>query len=90
MLDKTKCEKPEPEIILITETPMQSLKRDATTYLLIVTVLGTGWLMGSAPMEWTGFVMLMLGALVRITLAGKHKMTIAEARKKLDELEKGQ
>lgn len=53
------------EIIILHETVRQSWLRDAGTFVVIVAVIGTGWLLGSEAMQWCGFVMLALSSIVR-------------------------
>ncbi|MEW5729976.1 MAG: hypothetical protein AB1918_19265 [Pseudomonadota bacterium] len=53
------------EIIILHETVRQSWLCDAWTFVVIVAVIGTGWLLGSEAMQWCGFVMLALSSIVR-------------------------
>lgn len=78
----------EEKIIVIRETARESWVRDASAYVLAVLLIGTGVLLGSTAMQWSGaavfFVALFAWA------AGSHKeytMTIPQARSKLDEWE---
>lgn len=77
-----------PKVIILKETPLNSLMVDATTYALIVAVIGTGWFLGSTAMEWAGFIILGISAIAVATGKEDRKMTIKEAREYLDKLEK--
>lgn len=86
-----KAKKPEPEIILIreTETLWKSILSDAVSFAAVVGIIGIGALLQSGAMQWAGFIMLVLAVTGRII--GKTKrLTIAEARARLDEIERGQ
>lgn len=65
-------------IILLHETALQSWLRDASSYCLIVAVIGTGWAMGSSAMQWLGFVLLCLMGL-HVSSRHRIKMTPQEA-----------
>lgn len=74
------------EVIIIKESTRQSLISDAGTFALFIGLIGIGWALDSAAMQWTGAVVGF------ITVLGQsqkpwRRMTIADARKKLDELE---
>jgi hypothetical protein len=75
-------------IIIKDETIAQSWKRDASSYALIVAVIGTGVLMDSAAMQWIGFLCIVVVALARGSALRKNNTkTISEARAFLDRLE---
>ncbi len=70
-----------PEFIVIHETVLTSWAIDAGSYLLIVAVIGTGWWLGSAAMQWVGFLMLILSACMFVR--GRPRFTPQEAADKL-------
>ena len=72
-------------VVIIHETARQSWMRDASTYALVVALIGTGVALDSAAMQWVGFCILAMGAL-RIISKIKSR-TIAEAREVLDSWE---
>lgn len=73
------------EIIIIKEGVVQSVISDAVTLLTIFAVIGAGRWIDSTVMQVLGVAMLCLGALV--LPADRKRLTIAEARSRLDELE---
>lgn len=75
-----------PEIIIIRETWRESLLSDAGTFCLFVGLIGIGWLLDSSAMQWVG---AFVGFVTILTTAKKlgQRMTVAEARRKLDEIE---
>lgn len=87
MLDKTKTEaKPKTTIIVIHETILHAFIIDGITYLLAVALIGTGWFLGSTAMQWVGFLVLAIMALMVVSKDNRG-LTIEEARKRLDEIE---
>lgn len=79
-----------PEVILIKETLIVSLARDAGTLAMIVSMIGIGVFLESAAMQWVGAIM----AFVTIATldSGTRKrctMSVSEARRRLDEIERG-
>lgn len=86
-LDKEDTPKPKTEIILIRESFWSSIVSDTYTFLVVVGIISIGWLLQSTAMQWAGFLMLMILGLGKIV--GKTpRLTVAEARAKLDEFEK--
>lgn len=75
-----------PEIIIIRETWRESLLSDAGTFCLFVGLIGIGWLLDSSAMQLVG---AFVGFVTILTTAKKlgQRMTVAEARRKLDEIE---
>jgi len=73
-----------PEIIVIAESTLQSLIRDAVSGAVIILVIGLGVALQSTAMQWMGFLLVIMIAFSRAT---KHRRyTIAEARARLDEI----
>jgi hypothetical protein len=77
-----------PEVILLYETVAQSWARDASTFALLLCLIGMGVILQSSAMQWFGAV---VGFIVICNRAGeafkKNRMTIDQARKRLDEIE---
>ena len=77
-------------VIIIRETAFEGVVSDISTFCIFVGLIGLGWLLGSSAMQWAGFIIGCLYLLSRASgMSSKNKMTIAQARKKLDELERG-
>ena len=74
------------DIIVVRESPMESLVSDAGTLVMFFAMIGLGVWLESAAMQWTGAVVFFIGIIgmaeVRLT-----SMTIDQARAKLDEIE---
>lgn len=73
------------EVLIIRETLWKSTVSDIVTYVTVVGVIGTGWWLSSAAMQWCGF--LMLGVSVIARSVNQKRLTVPEARKRLDEIE---
>lgn len=60
------------------------------TWAFITAVIGTGALMDSAAMQWLGFVVIIFVALAAAAHETRKnsRLTIAEARRRLDEIER--
>ena len=52
-----------------------------------VILFGPGLLTGSTAMQWSGFLILLVGIFVALVKSTHENLTIDEARKRLDELE---
>lgn len=50
-------------------------------------LFGPGLLADSAAMQWSGFLILIAGFFAEMIKSTREKLTIDEARKRLDELE---
>lgn len=74
------------EILYIRETLRDSILSDLGTLGLGLAFMGVGAWWGSNAMGWVGAISLFITMLS--IGSGKHRYTIAEARTKLDELEK--
>ncbi|MEM8801108.1 MAG: hypothetical protein AAGF55_01090 [Pseudomonadota bacterium] len=79
-------------IIILHETVLQSWLRDASTLALFVALIGIGVFLESAAMQWVGaFIGFTFIIGKAIASAQRDKMlSVSEARKKLDEIERGQ
>ena len=76
------------KIVIIKETFLESLKRDAFTVVSAWVMILPGWWIGSSALQWTGSIMFGLFFLARMAkVQSENIKTIAEARKLLDELE---
>jgi hypothetical protein len=80
-------EKRKTEIIIIHESMIESWGKDAGTFALIVSLISVGVYLESSPMQWLGAIMAMIFILFK-SISHSNKMTITEARARLDELEK--
>ena len=77
------------EVILLHESWRESVKSDATTFATIALVIGLGSYLESSAMQWVGFVFVILSVVGRSVRKGnKHRMTVKEARQRLDEIER--
>ena len=74
------------EFIIIHETVFQSWCRDASTFALFVGLIGIGYMLDSSAMQWAGFFVAIIATFVRAGVKAK-KLTIEQARARLDELE---
>lgn len=76
------------EVIIIHETVIQSWVRDASSVVMFVALIGIGVYLQSGAMQWAGAI---IGFITIIGRAGgyshRNKMTVAQARKRLDEIE---
>lgn len=82
------AEKIKTEIMLVHETALQSWTRDASTFVLIVAIMSIGIAAGSSAMQWLGAIMAFITMMIRAS--GKvPRLSISEARKRLDEIERG-
>lgn len=69
-----------------------SWRRTALGLVVQVVPISFGILTGSAAMQWAGFVFTMLFMVAVVTVMVKQNtgLTVAEARKRLDEIEREQ
>lgn len=85
MTDKT----PRPKVMIISENPLRSWIRDASTFALFTCLIGLGWLIGSEAMQWCGAIIAFVTLFARFCgLRKEYTFTIAQARAELDRLEK--
>lgn len=76
------------EVVIVRESLATSLAKDAGTLVLLVSLVGIGVLLKSNALQWVGAVLGMLWLLGRaIASFNKSRMTVAQARKRLDEIE---
>lgn len=77
--------KTETKIIILHETVLQSYLVDSSTFLLFVALIGVGAYLDSGMLQFIGGLM---GIFTICARSMRHnRMTIAEARKRLDQLE---
>lgn len=75
-------------VIIIHETVAKSWMRDASTFALFGGLIGVGILLDSSAMQWMGAIIAFITIIEKSTgLHAKNRMTIDQARKRLDELE---
>ena len=74
------------EIIVIKETWADSIIADAFSVAALVALVGIGVWLESDVLQWAGLLALCLGA-IGYRQSVMRRMTIAQARAKLDELE---
>lgn len=76
------------EILFVYETAAQSWLRDASSAAMFLALIGIGVWLDSGAMQWVGAI---LGFFVIISksihLGRKNRLTIEQARKRLDEIE---
>jgi hypothetical protein len=78
--------KPETHFMIVHETVAQSWGRDASAYALAVSLIGTGWFLGSEAMQWFGAIVTFITISMRAS--GKvQRLSPSEARAKIDEIE---
>lgn len=82
------AEKTKTEIIVIHETVLHSWARDAGTFAVFVAFIALGWMVDSAALQWVGAILAFI-ALFQRASGRVTRLTINEARAKLDEIEKG-
>lgn len=78
-----------PTVIILHETVLQSLARDAGTFFMLAALIGLGVLLQSVALQW---VCAIMGLLWLVARGSRHVrgVSIADARKRLDELEAAQ
>lgn len=65
-------------VILLHESVKRSLLTDASTFVMIVSVIGIGWWLGSSAMQWAGFIMICIAMVGRASRL-ENKLTPQEA-----------
>lgn len=79
-----------PEVILLHERAGTSWRRDTSTVAGFVAMIGIGVLLDSAALQWVGaFIGFLAIASNTIRAFKDNRMTIEQARKRLDEIEAG-
>lgn len=76
-------------VMIIRETVLQSWLRDLGTFALFSGLIGLGWLIGSATMQVIGALIAFISIGWRASGSKPRFFTIAEARQRLDEIERG-
>lgn len=75
-------------VILVHETVLQSLARDAGTFATIASLVAIGVFVDSAALQWIGAIIGFCSVIARSSGAMQRaRMTVAQARTKLDEIE---
>lgn len=80
-------ERKKTEIIVLHETVLQSYLIDSSTFVLFAALIGLGVYLDSAAMQWAGAILGFMTMCSRLNR--QNRLTIPEARAKLDELEAG-
>lgn len=73
------------EILFIHVTAREAIVRDASRVLAFILMLGIGVAVESGAMQWVGALFFLLWAVIK---ARHPSMSIAEARRRLDEIER--
>lgn len=81
--------KPTPTVIIVHERHMTSIKNDLFTFGMLTGMISLGVVLDSAAMQWIGAGMAMLGLVLRASGETKS-ISIAEARARLDAIERGE
>lgn len=82
------------QIIILTRTPMKPAWRFAIAPACQIAVIGVGVMADSAAMQWAGFwgllfiVAIIILEGVTATIENDKRMTVDEARARLDEIER--
>lgn len=76
-----------PVVILVHENVRESLARDLGTFCIFAVFMALGVLVGSEPMQWVGAALAGL-AIIRATMGISDRYTVAQARERLDEIER--
>lgn len=74
------------EIIVIHESIAQSWARDLSTLALFSGMIGIGIALDSSAMQWVGAI-IAFGAMWARVSGASRKMSTAEARNRLDEID---
>ncbi len=76
------------EIIVIRETALQSLISDVGTFITVVSIGMIGWWLDEALLKVIGGFMIMIVFFSKSKSSSK-RLSISEARARLDEIEQG-
>lgn len=76
------------QIIVVHETIAQSWARDASSFALFTGLIGVGTLLESSAMQWVGAI-IGFGVIAVRASGLAPRMTIDQARHKLNEIEAG-
>ena len=79
-----------PTVIILKDTLARSIVKTVTIFGMLWATIGFGVWVQSSAMQWAGFILsaLTIFGLVQ-RLHNDNQLTIAQARAKLDEIEKG-
>ena len=73
------------EIIIIRESVVQSIVKDVFTIGGLIAAVALGKWIDSNALQWIGAIMLFLSAAsISVSAANKNKMTLAEAKARID------
>lgn len=76
------------QVIIIRETIWESMISDGFTFLMVLALVGVGIMVNSIALQFIGVIIaLFLG--LTMFMSQDDKMTIEQARAKLDEIERG-
>ena len=78
------------KIILLTESPAESWKRDASTFALAFACFFPGWFLGMVSLSILGVLIFLYMTGKSVFKLGKHPMTPDEARREIDRIESGE
>lgn len=75
-----------PEVIIVHESIAESWARDASSVVGFILLIGIGVYLESNAMQWVGAI---IGFVTIVSLAMKrdNRLSVSEARKRLDEIE---
>lgn len=77
------------ELIVIREPVLESIGKDAGTFVMFAAMIGLGVLLDSSAMQWVGALLFLIGVIGRSFYWMKRStLSIPEARAKLDQLER--
>lgn len=72
-------EKPKTEFIIIHDTTSRAWRRASSTFLLFVSMIGIGVVVGSVAMQWAGFFIAVIVLFSRVGSSAPKRMTRDEA-----------
>ena len=74
-------------ILVVDDRLWKSVSRDIVSIVTLFAMVGVGYVLGSVALQWIGGLIWILWIIARVD-AQRKKMTISQARKRLDELER--
>lgn len=75
-------------VIIVHETIWKSYGRDAGSFAMVAGMIGIGVYLDSSAMQWLGAILAFAAILSSgVAMRNESRMTVPEARKKLDEIE---
>lgn len=75
-----------PTVIILKEPLLSSIASDLFTLAMFAAMIGLGVYLQSTAMQWAGAVVFFISTIVMAAARGS-RLTIAQARAKLDEIE---